>query len=130
MKKQKQRSPFAPATRLGTTFKQHIQEELQKPIKPITTIFSTVQEQQEKRNANSIKKILKELTDLKKELRDVKQHSRSQNSQDLDMSVCRRLHREGKSPSPPLNHKSHSSSRRKGTSNTKEISTQTKPKRK
>jgi hypothetical protein len=46
--------------------KTSIQKELQKPYRPIANVFGAVQEQQEKRNANSIKKILKELTDLKK----------------------------------------------------------------
>jgi len=49
-----------------SNIKNSIQKELQKPFKPIASIFGAAQEQQEKRNANSIKKILKELTDLKK----------------------------------------------------------------
>ena len=48
------------------------------------------------------------------------------NSYDLDMSICRKINQ--KSPSPPHQNRSHSSSRRKVTSQTKEISTQTKPK--
>lgn len=70
--------------------KNSIQKELQKPYRPIANIFGTIQEQQEKRNANSIKKILRELTDLKKQLKDIRNFDRN-HQQSLDMSVCRKL---------------------------------------
>jgi hypothetical protein len=115
---------------IAPSLRHNIKQELQKPFQPLSNLFSQAQEQQEKKTANSIKKILKELTDLKKELKDIKGHnSRTQaQSQGLDMSVCRKLSQDKKSPSPEQNPRSHSSSRKR-TSNTKEISTQTKAKR-
>lgn len=114
-------------TDLSVSIKNNIKKQLQKPYRPITDLFAVANEQQKKTNANSIKKVLKELTDLKRQLRELKSTNRT-NSQGLDMSVCRKLTAERKSPSSPHQRftGSHSSSRNKNNSNTKEISTQTK----
>ena len=49
-------------------------------------------------------------------------------SQGLDMSICRKITAERRSPSTNKGNHSHSSSKNKSQSHKKEISTQTKPK--
>jgi hypothetical protein len=90
--------------------------------------LSKTHDQQHRRNANSIKKVLKELQDMKKDLNELKGSKKMEIiPEGLDNSKCRKLKAETKrsSPSPQGDH-SHSSSKRKPSSSQKEISTQTK----
>lgn len=53
-------------TDLSLSVKTNIKKELQKPYKPITDLFTAANEESKKQNASSIKKVIRELTDLKK----------------------------------------------------------------
>ena len=113
----------------NSSIKTRIQKELQKPYRPIVDLFAKNQQEEHKKNTNSIKKVLKELTDLKRELKDIKNASKGPKiSETLDMSQCRKnSERIKKSPESGKNFsKSPSSSKNKSNSQPKrDTSTQT-----
>lgn len=56
------------------------------------SILSKTHDQQHRRNANSIRKVLRELQDLKKDLNDLRRSKRHEViPEELDNSKCRRL---------------------------------------
>lgn len=65
-------------------------------------ILSKTHDMEHKRNANSIKKVLKELQQLKKELKDMKYMNKQDNTpQQLDNSKCRKLQAEARKSQSP-----------------------------
>ena len=92
--------------------------------RPSPVLINKSHEQEHRRNANSIKKVLKELTELKKELKEMKNQSRQQQAgPGLDMSQCRKISRLNqetrKSSSPPFS-KSRSSEKQRSSSKKKD----------